>query len=135
MALREGAALDVLARQADGIAGGKQRAEGQRLGRRPVDVAADLDRLLAVVEEAADRAVDMQLLGHFGELAADLAQRLQRHGGGAAPRPVAGLGHLDAGPGAVEPVGLVGAVVRARLEFGLQRRPPMGLAFLDLVGA
>ncbi len=134
MALREGAAFDILARQADRAAGGEQRAESERFPCRPVDAAAALDRLLAVVDEASDRAVDRQSLRQIGEPGADFAQRLQRHRGSAPPRPVAGLGDLDAGPGAVEPVGLVGAVVRARLELGFQRRAPVGLVLVDFVG-
>ncbi len=78
--------------------------------------------------------MDLQLLRRARQLAADLAQRIERHGRGAAPRPVAGFGHLDAGPGTVQPVGLVGAVVRARLELALQLGAPVRLAFRDLVG-
>ena len=52
MALRERAALAVLARQANRKALVQQRAEGERLGGRPVDPLADLDRRAAVLEEA-----------------------------------------------------------------------------------
>ena len=45
MALRERAALDVLAGQPHRMAFEQQRAEGQRLGGRPVDALAGLDRL------------------------------------------------------------------------------------------
>ena len=42
----------------------EQRAEGERLGGRPVDALAGLDRLGAVVEEALDRPVDVEALRH-----------------------------------------------------------------------
>ena len=57
MALREGAALDVLARQADREALVEQRGEGQGLGGRPVDAGAFLDHLAAGIEHAL-RACD-----------------------------------------------------------------------------
>ena len=44
MALREGAALEVLAGKTDRIALEQDRAESQRLGRRPVDALARFDR-------------------------------------------------------------------------------------------
>ena len=39
----------------------EQRAEGQRFARRPVDALAGLDRLAAVVEEALDGLVDVEV--------------------------------------------------------------------------
>ncbi len=78
MALREGAALDVLARQPHRVPAGEQRAEGERLAGRPVDVAAGFDGLLAVVEEAADGAVDLEVFRHLGQAAADASQRFER---------------------------------------------------------
>ena len=65
MALREGAALGILAGQADRVAFLEQRAEGERLGGRPVDALAGLDRLGAVVEEALDGAVDVEAFRHL----------------------------------------------------------------------
>ena len=62
MALREGAALRILARQAHRLALVEQRPEGQRLAGRPVDPLAGLDHLAAVVEEAADGLVDLEPL-------------------------------------------------------------------------
>ena len=47
MALREGAALAVLAGEPHRMAVEQQRAEGERLGGRPVDALAGLDRLAA----------------------------------------------------------------------------------------
>ena len=62
MALREGAALHVLARKADREALVEQRAEGQGLGRRPVDAFALLDHLAPGIEHALQRAVDCEVL-------------------------------------------------------------------------
>ena len=83
MALREGAALHVLARQAHGEAFHQQRAEGQLLGHRPVEARAVLDHLAARVEHALHGAVDLEGLGHLGELEADLLElgRRQRRSG------------------------------------------------------
>ena len=115
VALREGAALHVLAGEAHAMALEQQRAEGERLGHRPVDALAGLHHLLAVVEEALDRAVDVEALRNRGERLADLLDGLDRIAGLAAARIVRILAHgLEARPAAVEPVGLVGLVVLAR---------------------
>ena len=58
VALREGAALGILARQPHRMAFLEQRAEGERLGGRPVDPFAGFDRLAAVIEEPLDGAVE-----------------------------------------------------------------------------
>ena len=60
MALRERAALGVLAGQADRVAVEQDRAEGQRLGRRPVDALAGVDHLAARFQEADDRLVGLE---------------------------------------------------------------------------
>ena len=62
MALREGAALEILAGEPHRVALVQQRAEGQRLAGRPVDAFAALDRRRAVVEEALDGLVDVESL-------------------------------------------------------------------------
>ena len=62
MPRRERAALDVLAGQADAMAFDQQRAERQRLGHGPVDALAGFHHLLAVIEKALDRAVDVEAL-------------------------------------------------------------------------
>ena len=66
-------------------------------------------------------------------LAADPPQLVERDAGDAAARRVARLGHLDAGPGAVEPVRLVGAIALPGLELGFELRPPGGPGALDLI--
>ena len=88
MALREGAALAVLAGEPHRMAIEQQRAERERLAGRPVDALAGLDRLAAIIEEALDRAVDVEILRRRGDLAADLLQRLERDAGIAAARIV-----------------------------------------------
>src|SRR6202042_1531215 len=92
MALRERAALGVLTRQAHAMAVEQQRAERECLAGRPVDALAGLDRLAARVEEALDRAVDVEALRHRGDLLADLLQRRERDAGIAAARIVQVIG-------------------------------------------
>ncbi len=109
-----------------------QRAEGERLGRRPVDAVAGLDRLPPLVEEALDRAMDVEVRRDLGEPGADPLQRLDREPGDAAARRIAGLRGLEPSPDAVEPVGLVGTVSGARLEGLVEPRTPARLQLLDL---
>ena len=90
MALREGAALRILAGQADRMALLEQRAEGKRLGGRPIDALAGLDRLGALIEETLNRLVDVEVLRNRRDLLADLAQFLgvrRRYCRGAGLRP------------------------------------------------
>ena len=74
MALREGAALAVLAGQAHRVAFVDQRAESQRFGHGPVDALAGLDHLAAIVEQPADGLVHVEPLRDRGEAKADLLQ-------------------------------------------------------------
>ena len=110
------------------------------LGHRPVDALAGLDHLAAVVEEALDRAVDVEALRHRGDAPADLLQRLDRRRrsrrGADRPDPRA---RLQAGPAAVEPVGREAAESttleseqRFRLLFNIA---PVGLCFVAKDGA
>src|SRR4029450_3504988 len=98
MTLGEGATFAVLSGQADAMAFGDQRTEGERLRGRPVDALAGLDRLGAVVEEALDGAVKVEDGRHHGDLGADLLERRHRDPGGPAPRDVARLGGLQSRP-------------------------------------
>src|SRR6516225_2959184 len=68
MALREGAALAVLAGQPDPRAVEEERAERQRLRRRPVYAFAGFDHLAAGFEETLDGAVDVEALRHHRDL-------------------------------------------------------------------
>jgi hypothetical protein len=69
MALREGAALAILTGKTDAMPSSQQRAEGQRLGGRPVDAGAGVDHLAAVVEEALDGRWTLEAFRHGGDLA------------------------------------------------------------------
>src|SRR2546423_14150424 len=124
MALREGAALAVLPGQRHRVAIDQQRAEAERLRRRPVDAFAGLDRLGAGVEEALHGAMHVEILWHRGDLLADLTQRIERDAGVAAARVVMVARRLDLGPAAVEPVGAIGAVALARFELGVEAGAP-----------
>ena len=81
VALREGAALGVLARQADRHALHEQRAEGRQLGEAPVDAAVD-GHLGAALEQGRELGVDREALGHVDVRLPDGPQRLGRDGRG-----------------------------------------------------
>src|SRR5271163_4514049 len=120
MALREGAAFAVLARKANRKAFVQERAEGERFGGRPVDPLAAHDRGAAVLEEAQNGLMDTEAFRRRGDPLADLSQAIELDAGLAAAIIVGDvLRRLDARPAAVEPVGLVGRVGLAGLEFRL----------------
>src|SRR3546814_12653074 len=64
VALAEGAAAAVLARQAHAIAFGEPGAEGERLGRRPVEAFAVLEHGALAVADSAQRLWDLDVLGN-----------------------------------------------------------------------
>ena len=132
MALREGAALAVLAGQPHRRAFEQERAEGERLAGRPVDAHAGLDRLGAGIEETLDGAVDMEALRHRADLLADVLERLDRNAGDAAARIVEVARRLHAGPAAVEPIGTVGLVALARFQLDVEPGAPVGLHLVDV---
>src|SRR5581483_8115977 len=129
---RERAALGILAGEAHRMTFQQQRAERQRLGRRPVDALPGLDRLGARIEEALDGAANVEALRRRGDLPADALERLGPNPGVAPPRIVAGARDLHAGPAAVEPVGAVRPVALARLELCVEPGAPVGPHLLDL---
>ncbi len=131
MPLAEGAALHILAGKPDLGAFRDQRPEGQRLGKRPVDTLAGLDHLGAVVHEPLDGAVRLEALRHFRQLFAYLAQLLERHRRLAAALLILIVGSTQAGPLSVKPVGLVGLVALADVEFGFQIGAPVGLHLFE----
>src|ERR1700756_588600 len=106
MALRESAPLGILTGQPHAMAFKQQRAEGERLGGRPIDALASLDRLAPAVEETVERLVQVEALRHRGDFVADLLQRREIDAGLAAARIVGIAGGLKARPAAVEPIGL-----------------------------
>jgi hypothetical protein len=66
VAVREGATLNVLAGEADVDAVGEQRAERHGLRGCEVDAGAGGDRVLALLEDALERAVQREALGDLG---------------------------------------------------------------------
>ncbi len=130
MALGEGAALGVLAREPDAEALDEQGAVSERLGGRPVDALTVLDHLAAIGHDAGDGLMRREALGDGGELAADLLEKLKVDAGHAAAG--AFLGMADARPFAVEPVGAVGAIGIARRELLLEIGAEVGLHAVDL---
>ena len=133
MPLREGAAVGVLTGQADRLTFLSQCAEGQGLRRRPVDALAGGDHGLFGFELPGDLAVDGETLRNAGQRLANVLQRLQRNGR-LAPSGVVAARLVEAGPGALEPVGAVGLVGLGRVEVPVQPLPHLpydglGLAF------
>src|ERR1700742_4461988 len=119
MTLREGAALGVLPGQPDMMAFLQQRAERQRFASRPVDADTGVDRFGAIIEEALDGAVNAEAIRHLGNLAADLLENGGFDAGHAAAAIFFLVRDLEAGPFAVEPVGLVRLVADTGFEFGI----------------
>src|SRR6185437_6467667 len=66
VALREGAAAAVLAREPHERALGAERADGERLGGRPVDALAAAKRVALLLELARDLGIEVESLGHAG---------------------------------------------------------------------
>src|SRR5439155_25318085 len=89
MALRERAALGVLAGEADRDAVDEQRGEGERLGLAPVDPALG-ERGTAPLELAVELRVDREAVRHAKELLVQRAEPLCRNRGRDAPAPAAG---------------------------------------------
>src|SRR6202047_1393693 len=106
MALRERAALGVLAGQPHLVTFEQQRTESQGLAGRPVDIGAGLDRLAAAVKEPVERAMQMKARRQGGDLVADLLELWDLDAGMAAARIVGLARPLESGPAAVEPIGL-----------------------------
>ena len=81
VALRERAALGVLAGQAHRRALGQQRRVGQRLGLRPVDAAVRADRRAPALELLDQLRVDGEALGNPQQLFVERLQALGRDRG------------------------------------------------------
>ena len=90
MALREGSAFHVLAGKPDGEIFLEKRPECERFGHSPVDAAPFADHLAPVGEQPVDRLVQCKALGDFGELCADLLQRVDADAGMATARSFLG---------------------------------------------
>ncbi len=76
MAVREGAPLGVLAGEADRRPVGEERAEGERLGLRPVDAALLAEHVPPALERLRELRVDYEAVGHGEELLVQRAQLL-----------------------------------------------------------
>src|SRR6516165_3809826 len=132
MALRESAALGVLAGEPHRMAFEQQRAERERLGGCPIDARARFDRLAAVVQETLEGPVQVETLRYRGDLRSDFFERRERSAGMAAARVVGVASRLDIGPAAVEPIGAVRLVALARFELGIELGAPIDSHLLDL---
>ena len=69
-----------------------------------------------------------------GDLVADLLELCDLEAGFAAARILAVAGGLEAGPAAVEPIGLVGAIALRGFELGVEAAAPIRLHLLDFAG-
>ena len=134
MALREGAALAVLARQAHRIALVEQRARRPAPRRSPSrcprpsrspcgGCRGSAAMVLCTLKSVGHRG---DALGRGSRSVCDVDAGLRR--GARRPRRRG----LEARPAAVQPVGLVGLVGLAGLELGLETRAPVGLHLVDL---
>jgi hypothetical protein len=88
---------------------------------------------LTVLWTLKSSVVDVEVLGDARQRRADLGQAIDRDAGFAAARAFL-LGRLEVFPGAIEPVGLVGAIVLPRLELAFQLAAPVRLELLDFFG-
>ena len=131
MALRECAALDILPGQAHAMAVPQEGREGHGFGHRPVDSLSGLDHLAAIVEEALDRAVHVEAFRRLVQLEAEHLEMVDIDARFAATVVVTLGDGLEAGPAAIEPVGLVGLVGLTRFELGLETMAPVAHEFVD----
>ncbi len=131
VALGKRAALAVLAGQANGKALVQQRGKRQRLGRRPVDTLARLDRLAPVLEDPLERAVRLHAFGDRGDLLADGFQGLDVDFGLAAARPL--VGEPDTRPAPIQPVRAIRAIGIGGVELAFQAAARVGAHLVDLL--
>ena len=115
VALREGAALEILAGQADRVAVEQEAPKASASAVAQSSPSPDLDHAWRRFSmKRLDRPVRVEILRHFGQLLADFLQRLHRNGGLAAALLICIVGGAQAGPCAIQPVGLVRLVVPGR---------------------
>src|SRR5262249_14294824 len=108
VALRERSTRRVLSGKSYRHALHEQCAEGERLGRCPVEAFSAFEHLSFGLELARDRAMNMETLGHVRDRTTNLLQRFDRRGSLAAT--VAFWGHRESCPAAVQPIRAVGAM-------------------------
>jgi hypothetical protein len=93
VAMEEGAATDILAGNADVVAGGHQRGIGQVLGHAPVHRQLAFTHLLAVVDDLLHPRMQREILRNRGEALRQALHLGHRYGGVAFLR----VGHVDIG--------------------------------------
>src|SRR5579885_2415444 len=94
----------------------QQRAKRQRFGGRPIDALTAGDGLAPAVEEAIERAVQVEPRRQRRDSLANLFQCRELDTRPAAARVIGIAGSLKSRPAAVEPVGFVGAITLRRFE-------------------
>ena len=130
--LAERAAPRILARKAHAVSFGDEAAESERFGSGPVEPFAAGEHLLLGLEDAAQRLVDRQIVGHRGERAAETVEQLLLDRGLDIAARGFGIGRLvEARPASAEPVRLVGLVILGSGEIVFQ---PVGELAPQLVG-
>ena len=132
MALRERAAFDVLARQADGIAFGRQGAKRQMLGHAPIKALAGVDHLAALIEQADNRLVGAEIRRDGRDRFADALEAVDVDASYATAGFV--VGQRQARPAAIEPVGLVGTVAGGGRELTFKMGPEARSHAFEFVG-
>src|SRR5215212_7002486 len=86
----------------------QERAERERLRGGPINALARFEHALAIVEEALDRAVDPKPGRNLRQPLSNFLEGASRNAGLAAACLVhVLLRRLEAGPAAIEPIGLV----------------------------
>ena len=119
--LGKGPTPAVLPGQSDIITFRYQRSVSQSLAGRPVEILAALEHLRLCLEHPSQRLVNRQALGNRGQRPAETVEQFRvDRGFDIAPRGLRIGRNMQALPAPAKPVGLVGLVVRRRLEFGLE---------------
>src|SRR5215208_1880537 len=110
----------------------QERAERERLRGGPINALARFEHALAIVQEPLDRAMHVKSSRNFDQAPSEVLQGFGWKARLSATRVVHVLVRsLDAGPAAVEPVGLVGLVALGGLELAVELRPPRRLHSFD----
>ena len=123
MALAEGSAAGILSRKTHRITLEEKRSEGKMLGRRPVKTLTVPDPCRPRLDDACQLGIQGHMLGDRRHRFADPAKRVEvDRRFAAALHAVRGT---HAGPASLKPVGLVRAIARAGLEFGVEIGDPL----------
>ena len=135
MPLRESSTLNILARDANVVALGDQRAEGHGLGRGEVNVLAFEDRLGAVGEDTLEVAVNVEAFRGGPDDFTNVPKRLLVHRGGVVREDLGRqlLGRLEAVPGRSGPLLGGGLVVFGLCEALIEHTPHPLLVFFDIL--